>query len=271
MKVSDVLNEFQSSFKYYKLHKFTQHTQKKFLNDSIENLKEDEAVLIVDYAEKYSTDYQNSVQSAYFGSRNISIFTARAYVGPSAEYSFSLVSDNTKQSKYEVFACLKYIIATLKSRHSNLKNVKLFSDGCGGQFKNKFQFKNLIFALEDFGVNIELAFFPTGHGKSACDGIGAAVKRHVRYCVLAEDISVVSASDFVDCSNSFTNKIHVHEITQENIDDNNGVLKTRWENENVKNVPGTLKFHSFKCTNDLGEIQASITSLGHDAKFFKLI
>jgi hypothetical protein len=175
MKISDVLVEFQSAFKYYKLHKFVQHTQKNYLNESIENLKEDEAVLIVDYAEKYSSDFQRSVQSAYFGSRSISIFTARAYVGPSGEYSFSLVSDNTKQSKHEVFACLKYIIATLKERHPCLKNLKIFSDGCGGQFKNKFQFKNLLFALEDFGVNIELAFFPTGHGKSACDGIGAAV------------------------------------------------------------------------------------------------
>lgn len=269
-KVCDVLIEFESSFKYFKLHKFIQQTQKNFLNDSRENLKEYEAVLIVDYAEKYSTYFQRSVQSAYFGSRSISILTARAYVGQLAEYSFAIASDNLKQGKLEVFASLKHIITQLKTRHQNLTHIKLFSDGCGGQFKNKYQFKNLLHTTEDFGVEIELVFFPTGHGKSPCDGIGATVKRHVRYAVLAEGIRVITASEFVACAKVFANKIYVYEMTQDEINQHTENLNVRWEEKRTKGIPGTMKYHSFKCTEDPLIIQASITSLGHQAKNFTL-
>jgi hypothetical protein len=271
MKVRDVLDEFQTTFKYYKLHKFIQQTQKDYLNNSRENIRDNEAILIIDYAEKYSTDFQNAVQSAYFGSRSISVLTARAYVGPRAEYSFAIVSDNNTQGKFEVFAALKYIVEQLKSRHEELSHMKIFSDGCGGQFKNKFQFKNILHALSDFGLTIELAFFPTGHGKSPCDGIGATVKRHVRICVLAEDIRVVTASEFVECSKKFSNRIHVYELTQEKIDSYKNLLTLRWEEKSVKAVPGTMKFHSFKPTEDPSKIQAAVTSLGHSSKDFILI
>jgi hypothetical protein len=270
-KVGDVLKEFEQSFKKFKLHKFVQRTQKQYLNESRENLNENEAIIIVDYAEKYTTTFQHAVQSSYFGSRAISIFTARAYVGKQAEYSFALVSDNITQGKHEVFACLKYIIGQLKLRHQNLSHVKVFSDGCGGQFKNRFHFKNLIHAVSDFNVTLELAFFATGHGKSPCDGIGAAIKRHVRYNVLAERFNVINASDFVNCAQSFANRIKVYELTQDEINSYHAVLSARWDDKNVKKVAGTMKFHSFKVTNQAGVIKASVTSFDHQPENFSLI
>jgi hypothetical protein len=89
--------------------------------------------------------------------------------------------------------------------------------------------------------------------------------------VLAEDVRVVTAAEFVECSNKFANKVHVHEITEENIASNSEVLNIRWEEKNVKKIAGTMKFHSFKCTGTHGSIQAAITSLDHEAKLFKLI
>jgi hypothetical protein len=269
--VGDVLKEFEESFKKFKLHKFVQLTQKNYLNESREKLEENEAIIIVDYAEKYTTTFQRAVQSSYFGSRAISIFTARAYVGRQAEYSFAIVSDNTNQGKHEVFACLKYIIGQLKLRHENLTHVKVFSDGCGGQFKNRFHFKNLLHAVSDFNITLELAFFATGHGKSPCDGIGAAIKRHVRYNVLAERFNVINASDFVNCAQSFADRIKVYELTQAEIDTYHAILSTRWDEKKVKKVAGTMKFHSFKVTGQQGVIQASITSYNHNPENFVLI
>lgn len=269
VKVSDAIQEFEESFKYIKLHKFIEATQKNYLNECRENLEENEVILIVDYAEKFSAQFQRSVQQQFFGARSMSIFTCRAYVGKHAEYSFAIVSDNVKQSKFEVFASLNYIIMQLKQCHPDITHIKIFSDGCGGQFKNKFQFKNLIYAQEDFGTTIELAFFPTGHGKSACDGIGAASKRHARYCVLAEGLSIVTASDFVECSKKFADKIHVYELTQEEINSHEAKLKARWE-KNVKAIQGTMKFHSIKVDLSSKVLTASITSLGHGSNDFNL-
>jgi hypothetical protein len=270
-KVTDALDEFQESFKKYKLHKFIQFTQKEYLDNTKDTQPENHAVLIVDYAEKYNTLFQNAVQSSYFGSRMISIFTARAYVGQRAEYSFALPSDHTSQGKREVFANLKYIISQLKLKHPELAHIKLFSDGCGGQFKNKYQFKNMLYALEDFGVTLELVFFATGHGKSPCDGIGAAIKRNVRVSVLAEGERVVSAAEFVQCANKFGNKVHVYELTKKEIDSYQELLDERWDECNVKGIPGTMKFHSYKCTEDSNTIEAAYTSLNHSSKLFVLI
>ena len=41
-----------------------------------------------------------------------------------------------------------------------------------GQYKNRFNFINLCFHQEDFGLLAEWNFFTTSHGKTACDGIG---------------------------------------------------------------------------------------------------
>ena len=68
----------------------------------------------------------------------------------------------------------------LKLNHPNINKLFYFSDGCGGQYKNYKNFLNLCMHEHDFGISAEwVYFFATSHGKSLCDGIGGAVKRHV--------------------------------------------------------------------------------------------
>lgn len=56
-------------------------------------------------------------------------------------------------------ACLKAIIEELKEEFNRLTTVKIFSDGCAGQFKNKYTLSNLCFMPEDFSVDGEWFFF----------------------------------------------------------------------------------------------------------------
>ena len=58
-----------------------------------------------------------------------------------------------------------------------LIKIYYFSDGCTGQYKNRFNFINLCYYKMDFDVECEWHFFATSHGKSACDGIGGVVKK----------------------------------------------------------------------------------------------
>ncbi|KYN38917.1 hypothetical protein ALC56_06707 [Trachymyrmex septentrionalis] len=51
------------------------------------------------------------------------------------------------------------------------------SDGASGQYKNRKNFINLTYHMEDFKVAAEWHFFPTSHGKGLCDGIGGTLKR----------------------------------------------------------------------------------------------
>jgi len=52
-----------------------------------------------------------------------------------------------------------------------------FTDGAVSQYKNKSNFLNLAYHLDDFGIDAEWHFFATSHGKSPCDGVGGTVKR----------------------------------------------------------------------------------------------
>ena len=53
----------------------------------------------------------------------------------------------------------------------------VFTDGAGQHFKNKGGFANLQVHEEDFDIPAEFHFHGTAHGKGACDGIGANIKR----------------------------------------------------------------------------------------------
>ena len=65
----------------------------------------------------------------------------------------------------------------IRARIPSLENIKYFSDGAAGQYKNYKNMLNLTCHNQDFDVNAEWHFFATSHGKSPCDGIGGTVKR----------------------------------------------------------------------------------------------
>lgn len=58
--------------------------------------------------------------------------------------SFAVVSDETTHDKYFVFAYLKLISKDLKKKFPILTTIKIFSDGCSGQFKNRYTISNYV-------------------------------------------------------------------------------------------------------------------------------
>src|SRR3989442_10414164 len=67
---------------------------------------------------------------------------------------------------------LKFVTSIL-----TVRKVYYFSDGAASQYKNKENFINLAFHMQDFKISAELHFFVTSHGRSPCDGVGGTVKR----------------------------------------------------------------------------------------------
>ena len=65
------------------------------------------------------------------------------------------------------------------TEHFDTKPTKIIyvSDGCAGQYKNCYNFKNLCHHKENFDVEAEWHFFATAHGKSGADGIGGNCKK----------------------------------------------------------------------------------------------
>ena len=136
------------------------------------------AVLQVDFAENYTAEWQDEVQSAHWHQKQITVFTAMSW-GHTHHQSFALVSDNLDHDKLTVnsYMYLTYLLLEMKDIYPNLQEVHIFSDGAVSQFKNKYIFQLLCYLQEKLKLSLAWHFFATSHGKGAVDGIGGSVKR----------------------------------------------------------------------------------------------
>ncbi|CAF5100005.1 unnamed protein product, partial [Rotaria magnacalcarata] len=194
----------------------------------------------IDYAENFAMDQQDAIQSAYWNTRMLSIFTAHAWCGAN-NYSFALVSDNVTHDKYCVAVCLNTIITKLKQYLPDLEEIVFFSDGAASQFKQRYLLQNMTRMMVEHTLKLSWNFFATSHGKGVVDAIGGMVKRMVWQEIMTKK-QCRSATDFVRIAKTKTNTIILDEISQTEID----VAKLRLEQlfMATKSVKDTQKLHS---------------------------
>lgn len=81
--------------------------------------------------------------------------------------------------------------------------------------------------------------------KSACDAIGASVKRSIRRQAI-QGAQITNPKEFFDaCKNMESSKIEFQFCSKADVQDAQRILNNRYENVQVKTVPGTLEFHGF--------------------------
>ena len=93
----------------YLRHVYIKRKQSDYFEYMKVNANDNTVVCQVDYAENFSLDNQNQIQSAHWGKKLISIFTAYTWMGGSAGdgQSFGLVSNSIKHTLYD-FSLFKY-------------------------------------------------------------------------------------------------------------------------------------------------------------------
>lgn len=264
--VSDVINEFCDIFEKFKLHKYLVYTQHNVLKIMKSELNDSTIILHVDYSENFSIAVQDEVQSAYYKRKQLSIFTAVAFVGQLNTVSFAIVSDDTKHQKEQVSYYIQIIIEMLHSAFVALTHILFVSDGCAAQFKNKYILGNLIHMENDFGLKAEWHFLPTSHGKSCADGIGGTLKRQVSHRMLSGLYNVKNAQDFVECALTFTKNINVIHATFDEMKLETDKLKNRWSN--VKPIPNIRSCHFFEPIGS--KILAAISSKRDGSKIYDI-
>lgn len=202
--LGECIDLFIGSCIEYKEHISVKKNQSFTFHNCIDLSSEELVVIQVDFAEKFKCLSQNEVQSAYFNQHGITIFTVMAWAG-NKKFPQVYVTDDPSQSKYCVLIFLYEIINFLKEKLPHLKSVKMFSDGCAAQFKNRWTLSLILFAQELFGVEMTWDFFAPGHGKGAVDGIGGTVKRAVHQRILAGQVKVYTAAEFHQCKHPRNN------------------------------------------------------------------
>lgn len=196
--LNQVIQLFIDNFINYKHHIYVKLSQSLLFRQCVETSNDEIVVMQVDFAENFKCISQNEVQSAYLNQHAIAIFTVVIWAGD-RKFSKVCVSDDTSHSKFCVLLYLHEIIEELKIELPRLKAVKMFSDGCAGQFKNRWILSLVLFAKDFFGVDLTWQFFAPGHGKEAVDGIGGSVKRAVYQRIMTGKNQVYSADAFDKC------------------------------------------------------------------------
>lgn len=246
--VHDCIKEIEKQFIYYKWHLFIKRSQAAYFEETKDKLKDGEAVLQVDFAENFTATSQDEIQSAHWVHQQITIFTAVAWMSGEEKQCFAVISDELGHGKLSVWVFLKTIITSLLQKYK-INTLKIFSDGCAAQFKNKFTLSNLIFAKEDFGIPIvQWSFFASSHGKGAVDGVGATVKRAVWTTVKARRCIVSTAEEFAKCAESQLKGIKIILVTKEEIKKYEDFLTARWKT--VCPIPKLQTIHHLEVSKE---------------------
>ena len=173
-------------------HSYIAKSQTKYLKLRKEEIDAETALFLGDFAENYKFCVQNEIQGFHWNNMQCSLHPVVIYYRENGELrhkSYCVLSDDLSHDVPFVFQVQKLVINDLKTNLPQIKNIEYFSDGCGGQYKNRKNFYNLCQHKDEFGITAKWHFFATSHGKQPCDGIGGTVKRLVTKASLQRDVS----------------------------------------------------------------------------------
>ena len=176
--VDEFVSTLSDSISALTVHHFVADAQSKFFKHLKESVADDEAVVVGDFAENYAFIVQDAVQGYHWQNLQCTLHPFVVY-RKTGHASFCFVSDCIKHDTAAVAAFQSVLVPHLVKKYSGLRKIHYFSDGCGGQYKNRYNFMNICRHHSDFFVDCEWHFFATAHGKNACDGIAGIVKRSV--------------------------------------------------------------------------------------------
>ena len=236
---SEVAPKLVQMIQTLKLHYFNKRTQSAKYKEHIQNLKDDEAVIHIDFSENYKNQNQNEIKAAYYGQGQFSLYKCCVYVKVDEKVVVKNLGIVTKENDHSgvVSYRLNEIILekTLHDIGSRIKKIHFWSDGCASQFRSQFAFYFLNLYNRD--LDIYWHFFEVNHDKGAVDGIGGTIKHRVDREVLAKRIVVKDSKDFAEHANRLLD--HIEVLFVENVDT---AVDTE-SRENAQYVKGTLKVH----------------------------
>jgi hypothetical protein len=134
-----------------------------------------------DFSENYSFIIQDAAQGLHWNNQQATIHPfVSCFKNSKKELEnpcFVIISECLYHDTVVVYTFQKHLIAFLKENVPNISKIDYFSEDSSAQYKNKYNFFNLCHHSTDFGINAELQFFATAHGKGPCYGVGSTIKR----------------------------------------------------------------------------------------------
>lgn len=270
--IDDLSTQIRKMTRHHFIAKIqVQHMQT--ITQDASKLGDDEVVAIGDFSENYKYIVQDASQSHHWTNEQLTLHPFICYYkedGKIVSKSFCFLSDCLKHKTYTVYTFQTRLIEELKKLKSDIKKIIYITDGCSGQYKNKYNFTNACMHKSDFNIDCELHFFATSHGKNACDGLAGTIKRLVAKASLQR-----TTSDFITTPAEFLAfcESHVKGVMCILINENT-INKTRDKLESGRfktaiTLKGTLGYHAIIPVS-INEVNAFQTSSSDSFKTFKV-
>ncbi|GBM39738.1 hypothetical protein AVEN_208641-1 [Araneus ventricosus] len=241
-------------------HSYIAKSQSSFLKNLKGTASSNTAVVSMDFSENYAFTIQDEAQGYHWNSNSCTIHPVMIHCKDTSNVKLiiplCIISDDLKHDVSMVYEIQKNVTAFLKENYPHITNIHYFSDGCAGQYKNKYNFMNLCLHEKDFKLKAQWSFFATSHGKTECDGIGGTVKRLARKKSLQQhlDRQITTTNELFEfCKVNIANITFQH-ISKEAVDSTSLTLESRLKD--TQTLPGTRLFHNFQPIDDLEMIEA---------------
>lgn len=229
-------------------HSFIAKQQSQYVNHLKKTIKTGIFLTLLDFSQNYSFIVQDAVQGFHWNNSQATIHPFVFYFMDENDElkngNFVVISDCLKHDATAVNLFIKHYLQFLKEKYGQLSKIIYFSDGCGGQYKNKNNFVNVTYHRTDFAVDAEWHFYATSHGKSASDGIGGTLKRLAAKASLQRPMNdhILTPKQLYEWAKSNLSSLNVHYISQVDYNEHAKLMEPRFLA--AKTLKGTRKQHT---------------------------
>ena len=171
------------------------------------------AVLQIDFAENFSTLWQDEIQSAHWNKKQITVFTSVTWQQNLCT-STVIISDDLTHSRDSIIIFTDKLLTGILDK--NIKKLHIWSDGPSSQFKNCFTAASISWLQKRHMLKIYWNYFATSHGKGPVDGIGGTIKRMAAQKVIWREVNITTAESFYEAINGESN-VKVFSVKAEEI------------------------------------------------------
>lgn len=260
MYLAEKVDEFRE-------HTFRVKTQYKEITNLKKNMKSDEVLIQMDFAENFSCkESDQEVQSTYWNKNNVTLHPVVLYYKDLEKdgiqhKSFVYISPADKHNGAMVFAMLKRFYKVDLPKFLNNTCVKLMhyvTDSPTSQYRNRFIFWLVANHQRIFGCLAIWHYLEAGHGKGPCDGVGGSVKRMASEAI-AQGREIRNAPSFYLWALSLTKT----RITYLYVDHFDYIIAYNHKKEimmKINPVPNTIKVHSVCPGDDMLKVKRRDTT-----------
>ncbi|XP_046689161.1 uncharacterized protein LOC124375086, partial [Homalodisca vitripennis] len=232
--IDEFVDELATKIEKLIPHSYIAKSQSSYFKSLKDNCAPNEAIISMDFSENFSFVIQDEVQGYHWTSDSCTVHPVIINMCVDEEKivsSHCVISDDLNHDVCMVYKIQETLLEYVKENYPNVTDVHYYSDGCAGQYKNKYNFMNLSLHEKDFKIKGQWSFFATSHGKTECNGIRGTVKRLVRKASHQRplDNQILIATTYFQFCQSKIAKINSNFISKDSVDQTRCKLEKRFE------------------------------------------